>query len=161
MKVTTASQLSTGPLRRGCLRSQRAFTLAEVAVAMSITVMSMAGVIAGYIFATRQAECSAFSLAAQALATQRLEQARAALWRPGNYPVVDELVPANFPTVPTNRLDMPVSGTNIAYATNFTTITDLKPVVGYPLKMIRVDCVWSFRQRAYTNTIASYRAPDR
>ena len=159
MKVKTVSQLSTGPLRRGCLRSQRAFTLAEVAVAMSITVMSMAGVIAGYIFATRQAECSAFSLAAQALATQRLEQARAALWRPGNYPVVDELVPANFPTVPTNRLDMPVSGTNIAYATNFTTISDVTNG-GYPLKLIRVDCVWSFRERVFSNTIATYRAPD-
>ena len=161
MKVTTVSQLSTGPLRRGCLRSQRAFTLAEVAVAMSITVMSMAGVIAGYIFATRQAECSAFSLAAQALATQRLEQTRAAQWEPRQSPPLDELVTNNFPTVPTNRLDMPISGTNITYATNFTTITDLQPVVGYPLKMIRVDCVWSFRQRAYTNTIVTYRAPDR
>jgi len=161
MKIKTSSQLSTGPLRRGCLRSQRAFTLAEVAVAMAITAMSMAGVVAGYIFATRQAEWSALSLAAQALATQRLEQTRAAQWEPRLSPPLDELVMANFPTVPTNRLDMPISGTNITYATNFTTITDLKPVVGYPLKMIRVDCVWSFRQRAYTNTIATYRAPDR
>src|SRR5437879_9843717 len=111
MKVTTVSQLSTGPLRRGCLRSQRAFTLAEVAVAMAITAMSMAGVVAGYIFATRQAEWSAFSLAAQALATQRLEQTRAAQWEPRQ--PLDELVATNFPTVPTNRLAMPISGTNI------------------------------------------------
>ena len=147
--------------RQGRARAQRAFTLAEVAVAMAITAMSMAGVVAGYIFATRQAEWSALSLAAQALATQRLEQTRAAQWEPRLSPPLDELVVANFPTVPTNRLDMPISGTNITYATNFTAITDLKPVVGYPLKMIRVDCVWSFRQRAYTNTIATYRAPDR
>ena len=146
-------------LKQGRARSQRAFTLAEVAVAMAITAMSMAGVVAGYIFATRQAEWSAFSLAAQALATQRLEQTRAAQWEPRQ--PLDELVATNFPTVPTNRLDMPISGTNITYATNFTTITDLQPVIGYPLKMIRVDCVWSFRQRAYTNTIATYRAPDR
>jgi len=159
MKVKTSSRPSTELLKQGRARAQRAFTLAEVAVAMAITAMSMAGVVAGYIFATRQAEWSAFSLAAQALATQRLEQTRAAQWEPRQ--PLDELVATNFPTVPTNRLDMPISGTNIAYATNFTTITDLKPVVGYPLKMIRVDCVWSFRQRAYTNTIASYRAPDR
>ena len=159
MKVTTASQLSTGPLRRGCLRSQWAFTLAEVAVAMSITVMSMAGVIAGYIFATRQAEWSAYSLAAQSLATQRLEQTRAAKWDPRASPPVDEVVANNFPTVPTNVLDMPVSGTNMAYATNFTTISDVTNG-GYPLKLIRVDCVWSFRERVFSNTIATYRAPD-
>ena len=159
MKVKTSSRPSTELLKQGRARAQRAFTLAEVAVAMAITAMSMAGVVAGYIFATRQAEWSAFSLAAQALATQRLEQTRAAQWEPRQ--PLDELVATNFPTVPTNRLDMPISGTNIAYATNFTTITDLKPVVGYPLKMIRVDCVWSFRQRAYTNTIVTYRAPDR
>jgi len=159
MKIKTSSQPSTEMLKQGRARSQRAFTLAEVAVAMAITAMSMAGVVAGYIFATRQAEWSAFSLAAQALATQRLEQTRAAQWEPRQ--PLDELVATNFPTVPTNRLDMPISGTNIAYATNFTTITDLKAVVGYPLKMIQVDCVWSFRQRLYTNTIATYRAPDR
>ena len=157
MKVKTSSRPSTELLKQGRARAQRAFTLAEVA--MAITAMSMAGVVAGYIFATRQAEWSAFSLAAQALATQRLEQTRAAQWEPRQ--PLDELVATNFPTVPTNRLDMPISGTNIAYATNFTTITDLKAVVGYPLKMIQVDCVWSFRQRLYTNTIATYRAPDR
>ena len=159
MKVKTSSRPSTELLKQGRARAQRAFTLAEVAVAMAITAMSMAGVVAGYIFATRQAEWSAFSLAAQALATQRLEQTRAAQWEPRQ--PLDELVATNFPTVPTNRLDMPISGTNIAYATNFTTITDLKAAVGYPLKMIQVDCVWSFRQRLYTNTIATYRAPDR
>ncbi len=161
MKIKTSSRPSRELLKQGRARAQRAFTLAEVAVAMAITAMSMAGVVAGYIFATRQAEWSAFSLAAQALATQRLEQTRAARWEPRLSPPLDELVATNFPTVPTNRLDMPISGTNIAYATNYTTITDLKPVVGYPLKMIRVDCVWSFRERAYTNTIATYRAPDR
>jgi type II secretory pathway pseudopilin PulG len=136
-----------------------AFTLAEVVVAIAITVMSLAGIITGYIFATRQAEWSAYSLAAQSLATQRLEQTRAAKWDPRAWPGVDQLIAANFPTVPTNILDLPVSGTNIAYATNFTTISDVSSG-GYPLKMVRVDCVWSFRQRLFTNTISTYRAPD-
>ena len=159
MKIRTSSQPSTDALRGSCGLSQKAFTLAEVVIAMAITVMSLAGVIMGYIFAIRQAEWSAYSLAAQSLATQRLEQTRAAKWDPRASPPVDEVITNNFPIVPTNILDMPVSGTNMAYATNFTTISDVTNG-GYPLKLIRVDCVWSFRERAFTNTIATYRAPD-
>jgi len=159
MKIRTSSQSSADTLLGCCGLSQKAFTLAEVVIAMAITVMSLAGVIMGYIFAIRQAEWSAYSLAAQSLATQRLEQTRAAKWDPRASPPVDEVVTNNFPTVPTNVLDMPVSGTNMAYATNFTTISDVTNG-GYPLKLIRVDCVWSFRERAFTNTIATYRAPD-
>jgi len=159
MKIRTSSQPSADALRRRCGLSQKAFTLAEVVIAMAITVMSLAGVIMGYILAIRQAEWSAYSLAAQSLATQRLEQTRAAKWDPRASPPVDEVVANNFPTVPTNVLDMPVSGTNMAYATNFTTISDVTNG-GYPLKLIRVDCVWSFRERVFSNTIATYRAPD-
>ena len=159
MKIRTSSQPSADALRRRCGLSQKAFTLAEVVIAMAITVMSLAGVIMGYILAIRQAEWSAYSLAAQSLATQRLEQTRAAKWDPRASPPVDEVVANNFPTVPTNVLDMPVSGTNMAYATNFTTISDVTNS-GYPLKLIRVDCVWSFRERVFSNTIATYRAPD-
>lgn len=163
MKFDTFGPSGENALRQGTPRSQKAFTLVEVMIAMSIVVVSLAGVITGYIVATRQAEWSAYSLAAQSLATQRLEQTRAAKWDPRAAAIAgvtnDELVAANFPTVPTNILDMPVSGTNVAYATNFTTITDVSSG-GYPLRMIRVDCVWSFRQRLFTNTIAAYRAPD-
>ena len=159
MKIRTSSQWSTEAPNRVRVRSQRAFTLAEVVIAMAITVMSLGGVITGYIIATRQAEWSACSLAAQSLATQRLEQTRAAKWDPRASPPVDEVITNNFPIVPTNILDMPVSGTNIAYATNFTMITNVSSG-GYPLKMIRVDCVWSFRQRMFSNTVATYRAPD-
>ncbi len=121
--------------------------------------MSLGGVVSGYIFATRQAEWSAYSLAAQSLATQRLEQTRAAQWDLRRSPIVDEVTAGNFPTVATNILDIPVSGTNIAYATSITTISDVSSG-GYPLKLIRVDCVWSSGQRVYTNTVATYRAPD-
>src|SRR2546429_7635597 len=159
MKIRTSSQWSTEAPNRVRVRSQRAFTLAEVLIAMAITVMSLGGVITGYIIATRQAEWSACSLAAQSLATQRLEQTRAAKWDPRASPPVDEGITNNFPIVPTNILDMPVSGTNIAYATNFTTISDVTNG-GDPLKLIRVDCVLSFRQQVYSNTISTYLAPD-
>lgn len=159
MKVRTSSQPSANALRRVRARSQRAYTLAEVLIAMAITVMSLAGVVSGYIFAARQAEWSAYSLAAQSLAAQRLEQTRAAKWDPRGTPAVDEVTAVNYPTVLNNILDIPISGTNITYAANFTTISDVSSG-GYPLKLIRVDCVWSFRQRQYTNTVVTYRAPD-
>lgn len=80
---------------------------------MAVTAMSLGGVVSGYIFATRQAEWSAYSLAAQSLATQRIEQTRAAQWDLRHSPSVDEVTTGNFPTVTTNILDIPVSGTNI------------------------------------------------
>ncbi|PYM10467.1 MAG: hypothetical protein DME18_16220 [Verrucomicrobia bacterium] len=159
MKVKSSNSQHTRIWKQGGGRLQAAFTLVEVVISMTITVMALAGIIMGYILATRQAEWSAYSLAAQSLATQRIEQTRATKWDPRATPPVDELVATNFPTISTNILDMPVSGTNIAYATNFSTITDVSSG-GYPMKMIRVDCVWSFRQRVYTNTVATYRAPD-
>src|SRR2546430_12063340 len=159
MKIRTSSHWSTEAPNRVRVRSQRAFTLAEVLIAMAITVMSLGGVITGCIIATRQAECSACSLAAQSLATQRLEQTRAAKWDPRASPPVDEVITNNFPIVPTNILDMPVSGTNIAYATNFTTISDVTNG-GDPPELIPADFVLSFRQRVFTHTIAPSPAPD-
>ena len=126
---------------------------------MAVTVMSLGGVVSGYIFATRQAEWSGYSLAAQALAAQRLEQTRAAKWDLRSTPPADELTTGKFPTVSVNVLDIPVSGTNIAYATNLTTFTDVS-TGGYQFRLIRVDCLWSFNNRPYSNTVATYRAPD-
>jgi len=56
-------------------------------------------------------------------------------------------------------LDVPVTGTNYVYATNNTTITTLS--TDPPLKMISVDTIWRFpRGRVFTNSVATYRAPD-
>ena len=145
-------------------RSEAAFTLAEVVIALAIAVLALSGVITGYILAANRAEWSAYSLAAQSLAMQRLEQTRAAKWDPrGNTTngiVNDQLLSANFPVVSTNVLDIPISRTNFVYATNYTTITDIAGGSA-PLRMIRVDCVWSYQKRGpFTNTIATYRAPD-
>lgn len=160
MKVKPSSQPGTNALRQSRARSQRGFTLAEVIIAMAITALSLSGVVVGYIMAAQRAEWSAYSLAAQSLATQRLEQTRAAKWDPRASPAVDELTVANFPTVPTNILDIPINSTNYVYATNFTAITALTNG-GAPLKMIRVDCVWSLQKRGpFTNTIVTYRSPD-
>ena len=56
-------------------------------------------------------------------------------------------------------LDVPISGENITYATNFTVISLVS--ANPPLKMVRVDCVWPFKgQGLFTNTLITYRAPD-
>jgi len=135
-----------------------AFTLMEVVISLAISAITIGAILTGYTLATKRAEWSAYSLAAQSLAMQRLEQTRAAKWDPNGWPPVDELVSSNFP-VRQEVLDIPISGTNLVYATNFTSITMLSS--SPPLKMIRVDCTWMFISRGpFTNTVATYRTAD-
>lgn len=135
-----------------------AFTLMEVVMSMAVSALTIGGIIAGYTMSARKAEWSAYSLAAHSLAMQRLEQTRAAKWDPQGWPVIDELVSSNFP-VRIDVLDIPISGTNLVYATNTTTISSLS--ANPPLKMIRVDCAWMFLSRGpFTNTVVTYRTAD-
>ena len=141
----------------GCARSSaNAFTLVEVVIALGILALVIQGVIFGYIFSSRRAEWNGRSLAAQPLALQGVEQARAAKWDPQAWPSVDELAPTNFVEVTT--LDLPVAGEPI-YATNFISVTMVSD--NPPLRQIRADCVWSFLGRGlFTNTVITLRCPD-
>jgi hypothetical protein len=135
-----------------------AFTLAEVVMTTGLAAIVIGGSVYGYVTAAQRAEWAAYSLAAHSLAMQRVEQCRAAKWDPLGFPPVDELVATNFPQQ-INTLDIPVSQTNVVYATNFTVISvvSTNPL----LKMIRVDCCWTFMRRGpFTNTVVTYRAPD-
>jgi hypothetical protein len=135
-----------------------AFSLMEVVLAIALGGILISGMIVGYLQAAVRAEWSAYSLAAQSLAVMRLEQTRAAKWDRLAYPPVDQLGSGNLPMT-VEVLDIPVVGTNIAFATNFTTVTTISTAP--PLKMIRVDCVWAFGDRGvYTNTVVTYRAAD-
>jgi prepilin-type N-terminal cleavage/methylation domain-containing protein len=137
---------------------QRAFTLAEVVIAIAVIAMTLGGILYGYLMSARRADMSAYFLAAQALALQRMEETRAVQWLSMSDPPVDDLKAANFPTK-VDILDIPLQGTNILYATNYTTISDISS--NPPLRMIKVDCVWKFpRGKVFTNSIATYRAPD-
>lgn len=140
------------------LKRRRAFTLMEASIASAISAMMFGGIIYGYIMSNRSAEWSAYSFAAQSLALQRLEQSRACKWDPDATPPVDQLMASNFP-VQVSILDVPMNGSNITYATNITTISTISTVP--PLKMISVEAVWQFiNGKIYTNSIATYRAPD-
>lgn len=135
-----------------------AVTLIEVVLSLAIMGISFGAIIMGYVMSARRAEWSAYSLAANSLAMQRLEQSRAAKWDLLTTPVTDELIAANFGEQ-VAVLDVPMSGENITYATNFTTITTVS--ANPPLKLVRVDCVWPFKgQGLFTNTLITYRAPD-
>ena len=118
------------------------FTLAEVVVAIAVATLSFGGVIYGYVLTADRAQWSAYSLAAQSLAMQGVEQARAAKWDPKAWPAVDELGVTNYTQV--DMLDVPVSGQPVR-ATNYISVTAVSQ--DPPLRQLRADCVWSLRQR--------------
>ena len=137
------------------------FTLAEVVICVFIIMLVFAAIITAYIQTSYRAEWSGFSLAAQALAIQQLEAAKAAVWDPLQSPVKDEI--KQLPLVTSALMDLPVNGTNYIYATNYTTITLIQNGL-YSNYMVRVDTVWPFRWKNqvvyFTNTLADYYAPD-
>jgi len=150
-------------------KNNAGFTLAEILMAFGIFALIASGVIYGYVQSNRMAEWSALSLAAQSYAAQGAEQARAADWRPRDYPAaagpntMDELPPTNY--MQRNIFDVPIKGnpsssdfsffvTNRVYVTTVT----LNP----PLRQIRSDAEWTFYLTGtkYTNTVILLRAPD-
>jgi hypothetical protein len=138
-----------------------AFTLVEVVMSVFIMMLLMAGIITAYIQASYRAEWSGYSLAAQAVGIQQLEAAKAAVWDPLQTPVKDEI--KQLVLVTNVLLDLPVTGTNNVYATNYTTISVVTNGI-YSNYMVKVDTVWPFRWKSqivyFTNTVADYYAPD-
>ena len=137
----------------------RGYTLAEVIISAAIAGVSIGGIVWGYLLVGQRTDWSTCSAAAQLMVAQRIEQTRAAKWDPLGYPPVDELVPANFPVLTNKTLDIPSIGAEVVVATNTTTITLIQ--TNPPLKMIRVECIWSLVGRGpFTNRALTYRAPD-
>ena len=125
-------------------RAASAFTLIEVAVAMGVAALVMAGMFQGYTMASRRAQFSAFSLAA-------------------NWVVSGTSVTNIFSSALTNTLVaalcLPNTATNLVYATNFATVTQIS--TNPPYVMVQVSCVWSFiGLGTFTNTVSVLRAPD-
>jgi prepilin-type N-terminal cleavage/methylation domain-containing protein len=145
-------------------RASRGMTLVEVIMALAILSVAFAGVIGMYLHAAYRAEWSGYSLAAQGLAIQQIEQAKSAVWDTSSTPVKNELT--NIATVTSAVLDIPILGSNVVWATNYASIVPVQlwsnPVVSAYL--VRVDTVWPFRWknriRYYTNTVVDYMAPD-
>jgi prepilin-type N-terminal cleavage/methylation domain-containing protein len=133
-------------------------TLVEVVVALAISSLAMAAIVSGYVFSITSAERSSLSSAASARAMERLEETRGARWDVSSWPTVDQLVATNFADELV-VLNQNGSGNQITYATNMTQISQISS--DPPLKVIHVDCVWSFRGgQLLTNSIETCRAPD-
>jgi len=130
----------------------------ETLVALLIAGIAIGAMVSGFLSSVRMAEASVYSLAANTLAVQGYEQVRAARWDAVIFPNVDEVQTSNFPPAGF-ILDVPRVGTNMIYATNYTTISTIS--TNPMLKMIRVDCVYRFFGRGlFTNSIVSYRASE-
>jgi hypothetical protein len=138
-----------------------AFTLVEVVMCTLIIMLVFGAIIGGHIQTSYRAEWTGLSLAAQAAGVQQLESAKCAIWDTQQIPVQDEI--NKLPRVTSTLLDLPVSGTNTIYATNYVTVT-LKQNGVYSNYCVQVDTVWPFRWKTqtkyYTNTIMAYYAPD-
>lgn len=141
------------------------FTLMEVVISVFIIMLLFSAIITSYIQGSYRAEWAGLSLAAQSAAVQQLEAAKCAVWDPSQNPPKDEI--SQLPPVTSVLLDLPVSGTNTVYATNYTTVTLILITNGvnvYSNYMVRVDTAWPFRWKNqtvyFTNTVADYFAPD-
>lgn len=133
------------------------FTLVEAVVSMAIAGIAIAALMAGFSAVHRSAESSAYSLAANALAVQGYERVRGARWDALSFPAEDQVVSSNFP--PSRMVLDVASGTNVIYATNYTTITTISTTP--MLKSVRIDCVYPFANRGFrTNSLVSYRAAE-
>jgi type II secretory pathway pseudopilin PulG len=155
----SAPGIKTGA--RGRLGSVSGFTIVEVVISVFISTLVFATVIYAYVGANNRAEWSAYSFAAQSIATQGVEQARAAQWNPLNWPVLDDLPVTNYTQI--EKLDIPASGPAV-FATNYVSIST---VTNSPeIRQIRADCVWMLVSRyhgaagPFTNTAVTFRASD-
>jgi len=146
----------------------------EVLISFLIFGLTTGGLIYGYVTTNRLAEWSSMSLAAQSSASQGAERARAANWRPRDYPetngpgTMDELPPsATGQPVITNvdYFDVPTKGSPTStnfdmWVTNYVWVTDVSD--DPPLREILSEAIWEFplTGRVFTNSIVLLRAPD-
>lgn len=140
----------------GDAKSRSGMTLVEVLVSLGVGSLIFGGVLTGYVQSANRAQWASYDLAGQSMAMAHLEMARVAKW--DTQVPTDDLVSSNFPPI-VEVLDVPLWSTNLMFATNTTFITAISS--DPPLKMIRIETVWSFLSRGlFTNVTATYRSPD-
>jgi len=140
------------------LQRLRGITLSEVVISIAVSALSVAAVVSSSVLSARSADWISHSTAADAAASARMEQTRAAKWDTAATPVIDDLLGSNFPSqvVP---LYVPVVGGAMLYGTNRVSITQVSDAP--PLKMVQVECIWSLPERGpFTNSVVMYRSPD-
>ena len=135
-------------------------------MAVAVLALVMGSVILCYMQACERAQWTGYSLAAQGLAIQQLEQARAAALDPnGTVCELTNIAPSGT-AISVNTLDLPVPGTNVVWATNYVGIklvtNSVSPLV--TIYMVRVDTVWPLNRNGqvqyFSNTAACYYSED-
>jgi hypothetical protein len=173
------------PARRqeltGTGRKKGAFTLMEVVISTAIVALVFAGIINAYIQTGLRLEWTGYSLAAQSLALETIEQARSTVWDPTQFPPVNEIYNLNlmgtnntitssnsiWSGYSTNTLDIPVpnGGTNVL-ATNYVQVvlSYVSTFSNVQMEVVQVQTVWPFIRYGnnvyFTNTMATIITPD-
>jgi len=159
-------------------RGSGGFTLIEVVISAAIVGLVFGGVINCYIQTGVRIEWTGYSLAAQSLASQVVEQTRSASWDPAQATPVNNLTNLNLTAAnydsstrtytgyTTSILDVPYSGTNVVPATNFVTVQMIyvNGDAKVQMQFIQVNTVWPFYYRKgnlyFTNSVSTMVAPD-
>ena len=168
-----------GNLTSRAEHGQLGITLIEVVMATAILALVFGGVLTAYMQSALRVEWTGYSLAAQSLAQQTVEQARSAVWDPAQTPPVNNLTNLNLRSLTytssnntctgyaTNILDVPYSGNSYIIATNFVTIKliYINGITNTPAESLQVQTVWPFNYRPgqkllFTNTIGTLISPD-
>jgi hypothetical protein len=172
--------------RQGAHRAGRegGFVLSfwEVLISVVIVAMVFGTIINGYLIGAKKAQWTGYSLAAQNLSVQAVEQVRSAVWDIAlnkieitNMNLINKVLTVTngnwvMTGYTTNILDIPWQGTNYVLATNFVTVQVIfangisNPWV--QLQTVRVDTVWpfdgwgNFTLQYYTNSVCTMVAPD-
>jgi hypothetical protein len=186
MRLTLKHGGSPGRARKpaGVISRESGFTCTfwEVLIAMIIVALVCGTIFNGYVMGAKRGQWTGYSLAAQSLCVQSVEQVRSAVWdiAMGNTEITNMTLFNKTLTVSgpnwvmtgytTNILDIPWKGTNYVMATNFITVqTFFENGTSNPwvqMQSIQVQTVWPFDDwgnfsiKYYTNTACSYMAPD-
>jgi prepilin-type N-terminal cleavage/methylation domain-containing protein len=163
----------------GTGRKKGGFTLVEVVISTAIVALVFAGIIKAYIQTGLRLEWTGYSLAAQSLALETIEQARSTLWDPTQYPPVNEIYSLNLMGTATNAttatwsgyststLDIPVpNGGTPVVATNYVSVkmSHVSTYTSVQMEIVTVQTVWPFIRSGnnvyFTNTMATIISPD-
>lgn len=155
-------------------------SFAEVLIAVVIVAVLFGSIINGYLSTAIRSQWTAYSLAAQSLGLQTIEQARSAVWDISmgkneltNMTLLNSSWNSSTLTLTgytTNILDVPWKGTNYVLATSYITIRtiyeNIDGTVPVQVQVVRVDTVWpfsdwgNFQMLYYTNSLCTFIAPD-
>jgi type II secretory pathway pseudopilin PulG len=133
-------------------------TLVEVLVAMAIAFAVLGTLTYGYIQAYRLTDVTTLQAAGQRLVVQRLDTVRQSSWRyVGTTNELNQLT--NFAGTLMLPLELPLLTPQPFMARLVTQVDGLG--TNPPLQRIRVTCIWTNTNgQAYTNQVATLRAPD-